>query len=117
MWYQHFSFNGPRSQFILIDIEKEIFFIKTMNFLIRETVGVGKNCENLWEAKAYELVSLSHGDFAESKESSTMLFYVHLHYVLHYSSFYDELRQYHKKNCPIPPAISQIPMFPSYEHM
>ena len=50
------------------------------------------NCENFCEAKVCKLVSLSHGDFAESMQPCTMLSYIHLHQGLHYPTlnFYNE---------------------------
>ena len=42
------------------------------------------NCENLCGAKPCESVSLKNRDLAESRETCTMWFYIHLHYVLHH---------------------------------
>ena len=61
------------------------FFFLILKLSVAET-----NCETLRGAKAYELVSLSYEDIAESGESCTTLLYIHLHYVLHYSIFYDQ---------------------------
>ena len=67
MWYLN-GFCCHRSQFILIDIER-------------------KYCLKNYECHALFLVSLSSDDFAESRESSTVLSFVHLHFVLQYLIF------------------------------
>ena len=59
-------------------LEKEI---GSFSFLTGETFNGRTNCENFCGAKGYELVNLSHGDFAESKESCTALLNIHLHCV------------------------------------
>lgn len=51
-----------------------------MFFLIVKISVVKTNCENIREAKAYELVSLSHKNFAESKESFTTFLYTYPQY-------------------------------------
>ena len=59
--------------------------------LIRKTFGGGRaetNCEDLCEAKVCKLVSISHGDLAESMEPCTMLLYIHLHEVLRYPALF-----------------------------
>ena len=53
-------------------------------------LGAEINCENLCEAKVYELVYLSHRDFPESRDSCITLLCTHRHHELHYSIFYDQ---------------------------
>ena len=71
-----FSFNCPFSQCILFYLEKESEILAFI-FLIRESSRGETNCENFCEA-SYELVNLSHRDFAESKEFRASL-YTDLH--------------------------------------
>ena len=67
MWYLS-GFCCHRSQFILIYIERK-YYLKNYEFYL------------------LFLVSLSSDDFAESRESSTVLWFIHLHFVLHYLIF------------------------------
>ena len=63
------------------------------SFLIGETFNGRTKCEHFCGAKGYELVNLSYGDFAESKESCTALLNTHLHCACYYS-LRTELCQY-----------------------
>ena len=65
----------------------------SFSFLIGETFNGRTKCEHFCGAKGYELVNLSHGDFAESKESCTALLNTHLHCACYYS-LRTELCQY-----------------------
>ena len=67
MWYLS-GFCCHRSQFILIYIERKYYL---------------KN----YECHLLFLASLSSGDFEESRESSAMLSFIHLHFVLYYLIF------------------------------
>ena len=105
MWNLTFKFwfSPKPAQFDLYK-KKEILFAnhgcQLLLFLFVKIWETETNCENLCEVKAYGLVSLLNGDFAESRKTCTKW----LSLGPHYSTFYNDCAL----SCSSPQSLSTI---------